>query len=87
MLWWRQWTILGVFGWAVLLQARPVHAAAEVKFDKEFLNGVITKLPPTSFAKRRVSSAYPLPRGNGCARATSLGACGYGLRAQPRATQ
>lgn len=51
MPWWRQWTILGVFGWAVLLQARPAHAAAEVKFDKEFLNGVITKLPPTSFAK------------------------------------
>jgi hypothetical protein len=51
MPWWRQWTILGVFGWAVLLQAWPAHAAAEVKFDKEFLNGVITKLPPTSFAK------------------------------------
>ncbi len=48
---WRQWTIAGVFTFALLMHGRSAHAAAEVKLDKDFINGVVTKLPPTSFEK------------------------------------
>ena len=42
---------LGCFRLAALLQGRPAHAAGEVKLDKDFLDGVVAKLPPTSFEK------------------------------------
>jgi hypothetical protein len=48
---WKRWLILGVFSGAAFLQARIGHAAAEVKLSKEFLEGVVAKLPPTSFDK------------------------------------
>jgi Repeat of unknown function (DUF5648) len=48
---WRLWTILGVFGWVTLFHGTRTHAAAEVKLGKDFLDGVVAKLPPTSFEK------------------------------------
>ena len=48
---WKRWIFLGVFGLAVLHHGRPAHAAAEVKLGKDFLDGVVAKLPPTSFEK------------------------------------
>jgi hypothetical protein len=47
---WRHWIFLGVLG-LVLHQGRPVRAAAEIKLGKDFLEGVVAKLPPTSFEK------------------------------------
>jgi hypothetical protein len=47
---WRQWIFLGVFGCASLLHGR-LEAAAEVKLGKDFLDGVIEKLPPCPFEK------------------------------------
>ncbi len=40
-----------VFGWAWLLLSQAASAAAEVRFDKDFLAGVIEKLPPCPFEK------------------------------------
>ena len=48
---WRLWTIVGVFGWIALTHVPQARAAAEVKLSKEFLEGVVAKLPPTSFDK------------------------------------
>ena len=48
---WRRWIVLGVIGLAVLHHGRPGHASAEVKLDKDFINGIITKLPSTFFNK------------------------------------
>ena len=48
---WKRWLILGVVGGAAFLQARAGHAAAEIKLDKDFINGIVAKLPPTSFDK------------------------------------
>jgi hypothetical protein len=47
----RQCIILGVLGLAVLHHGLPAHAGAEVKLDKDFINGIVSKLPPTSFEK------------------------------------
>jgi hypothetical protein len=44
--------VLGVLGWAaLLLPARAVEAAAEVRLDKDFLAGIVAKLPPCPFEK------------------------------------
>ena len=48
---WRQWICLGALGLVVYHQGRPAHAAAEVKLDKDFINGIVSKLPPTTFEK------------------------------------
>jgi hypothetical protein len=48
---WRLWIILGVFGWVTLIHGPKARASAEVKLSKEFLEGVVAKLPPTSFDK------------------------------------
>jgi len=47
---WRRRIFLGVFGCASLLHGR-LEAAAEVKLGKDFLDGVIEKLPPCPFEK------------------------------------
>ena len=46
-----RWVFVRLLGLAVLLHGRLVHAGAEVKLDKDFINGVVTKLPPTKFEK------------------------------------
>ncbi len=48
---WRQWIFLGTLGLMVFDLGRPARAAAEVKLDKDFINGIVSKLPPTSFEK------------------------------------
>jgi hypothetical protein len=45
---WKQWILLGVFGTCSLPGAR-VEAAALVTLGKDFLGGVIEKLPPCPF--------------------------------------
>jgi hypothetical protein len=40
-----------MLGWALLAPARSGGAAAEVKLDKDFLEGVVAKLPPCKFDK------------------------------------
>lgn len=47
---WRRSIFLGVFGCASLLQGR-LEAGAEVKLGKDFLDGVVAKLPPCPFEK------------------------------------
>jgi hypothetical protein len=47
---WRRSLFLGIFGWSMLAHAR-VDAAAEVKLGKDFLDGVVEKLPPCPFEK------------------------------------
>jgi hypothetical protein len=48
---WGRWIFIGVLGLAVIHHGPLAHAAAEVKLDKEFINGVVSKLPPTTFQK------------------------------------
>jgi hypothetical protein len=48
---WRHWIIPGCLLVAVLTRCRPASGAAEIKLDKDFINGVVVKLPPTSFDK------------------------------------
>ena len=48
---WKRWIFLGVIGWALLLQGRAGECAAEVKLGKDFLAGVVEKLPPAPFEK------------------------------------
>jgi hypothetical protein len=48
---WTRWIFVGVLGLVVFHHGRPARAAAEVKLDKDFINGVVSKLPPTSFDK------------------------------------
>jgi hypothetical protein len=43
--------LIGLFAVAAILAGRAGHASAEVKLDKDFINGIVTKLPPTSFEK------------------------------------
>jgi hypothetical protein len=47
----RQWILFSAFCWTSLVSARPAEAGAEVKLGKDFLDGVIEKLPPCSFEK------------------------------------
>ncbi len=46
-----RWIVLGVLGSALLSPACRAHAAAEVKLGKDFLEGVVAKLPPCPFEK------------------------------------
>jgi len=48
---WRRWIFAGVFASMALFPGRPGQAAAEVKLGKDFLGGVIEKLPPVPFEK------------------------------------
>lgn len=43
--------LAGLFAVAAMLAGRAGHGAAEVKLDKDFINGIVAKLPPTSFTK------------------------------------
>jgi hypothetical protein len=47
----RRCILWGTLGWASLLWSQAAPAAAELRFDKEFLAGVIEKLPPCPFEK------------------------------------
>ncbi len=43
--------LAGLFAVAAMLAGRAGHGAAEVKLGKDFINGIVAKLPPTSFDK------------------------------------
>jgi hypothetical protein len=48
----RRWIALAIMiGVAAVVAARPAQAGAEVKLGKDFLDGVVAKLPPTNFEK------------------------------------
>jgi hypothetical protein len=47
----RRLVFLRLLGLAILLHGRPANAAAEVRLDKDFINGVVSKLPPSKFEK------------------------------------
>jgi hypothetical protein len=46
---WRAWIVLVVVAGASLCQGRAVDASADVRIDKDFLGGIIEKLPPVPF--------------------------------------
>jgi hypothetical protein len=48
---WRRWTALGLLVWAAMTPARPARASADVRLDKDFIGGIIEKLPPVTFEK------------------------------------
>jgi hypothetical protein len=48
---WARLIVAGIFGWAVLAHGQTARAAAEVRLGKDFLDGIIEKLPPVSFEK------------------------------------
>jgi hypothetical protein len=48
--WWR-WTALGVLAWLAVIPGRAARAAADVRLDREFIAGIIEKLPPVAFEK------------------------------------
>ncbi len=48
---WRRWTALGLLVWAAMTTARPARASADVRLDKDFIGGIIEKLPPVTFEK------------------------------------
>jgi hypothetical protein len=48
---WRRCIFLGVCAAAAFLQGRRGEAAAEIKLGKDFLGGIVEKLPPTTFDK------------------------------------
>jgi hypothetical protein len=47
----ERWIVLGLLGWASLGQARSGDAAAEVRLGRDFLDGIVAKLPPCKFDK------------------------------------
>ena len=46
---WRAWIVVGVLGCVSLGQSREAGASADVRLDKDFLSGIIEKLPPAAF--------------------------------------
>jgi hypothetical protein len=59
----RRWIALAIMiGVAAVVAARPAQAGAEVKLGKDFLDGVVAKLPPTNFEKDAGSRENFTPR-------------------------
>ncbi len=48
--WWR-WTALGILASLAMAQDRPARAAADIRLDRDFIAGIIEKLPPAYFEK------------------------------------
>lgn len=46
---WRAWIVVGVMGCASLWPGRAAEASADVRIDKDFLAGIVAKLPPVAF--------------------------------------
>jgi hypothetical protein len=49
---WRRWIALGFLVWAAMTPARAARASADVRLDKDFIGGIIEKLPPVAFEKQ-----------------------------------
>lgn len=48
---WKRWVALGVLAGVVWLPGRSARASADVRLGRDFLGGLIEKLPPVSFEK------------------------------------
>ena len=46
---WRAGIVLGILSWASLLHARAAEASADVRLDKDFIGGILEKLPAATF--------------------------------------
>ena len=70
----RQWIVLAMFAWNAVPSVRA-EGAAELKLSKDFLAGVLGKLPPCPFEKTdqyrgnvhsfRLNSIEPLEKASG----------------------
>jgi hypothetical protein len=48
---WRRWTALGALAWLTLVPGQAARASADVRLGKDFIAGIIEKLPPARFEK------------------------------------
>jgi hypothetical protein len=48
---WRRWIVLGVLAWTAMVQARAARAGADIRLDRNFIAGIIEKLPPVGFER------------------------------------
>ena len=48
---WRRWIALGSLAWAAMAQGQVARASADVRLGKDFIAGIIEKLPPVGFEK------------------------------------
>lgn len=48
---WKRWIALGVLAGAAIGTGRSAVASADVRLDRDFLGGIIEKLPPVAFEK------------------------------------
>jgi hypothetical protein len=48
---WRRWIVLGVLAWTAMAQGRAAQAGADIRLDRDFIAGIIEKLPPVGFEK------------------------------------
>ena len=48
---WRRWIALGVWIAVAVTPARMARASADIRLDKDFIGGIIEKLPPVNFEK------------------------------------
>jgi hypothetical protein len=48
---WRRWTALGVLAWLAIgiAPGRAARAGADIRLDRDFIAGIIEKLPPVGF--------------------------------------
>jgi hypothetical protein len=51
MVGWRRWIALGVLAWVATTQGRAALASADVRLGRDFIAGIIEKLPPVEFEK------------------------------------
>ncbi len=48
---WSRWAALGVLAWAVTAPPPTARASADIRLDRDFIAGIIEKLPPVAFEK------------------------------------
>src|SRR5262245_28267561 len=48
---WRRWIALGSLAWAAMAQGQVALASADVRLGRDFIAGIIEKLPPAGFEK------------------------------------
>jgi hypothetical protein len=48
---WRRWIVLGVLAWTAMAQGRAARAGADIRLDRDFIAGIIEKLPPVGFER------------------------------------
>jgi hypothetical protein len=48
---WRRWIALGTLAWAAMAQGQAARASADVRLGKDFIAGIVEKLPPVGFEK------------------------------------